>query len=153
VRQYSSELLAIFFQESRPNRLKLIEYNGVETILQILSVYRKKDPEDADEIEMMENLFDCVCSCLHEPEIKHAFLISEGLELMLVMIREKKMSRIRAFKVIDHALTGNESQELAHRFIEILGLKTLFAAFMKKGIKAFKKQYSAFSETAEEGKI
>ena len=39
------------------------------------------------------------------------------------------------------------------RFIEVLGLKTLFAAFMKKGAKAMKKSYKEnFSETEEEGK-
>ena len=42
---------------------------------------------------------------------------------------------------------------ISSRFVEVLGLKTLFAAFMKKGAKAMKKSYKEnFSETEEEGK-
>ena len=35
---YAAELLSILLQNNRPNRLKLIEKNGVEAILQVLSV-------------------------------------------------------------------------------------------------------------------
>lgn len=35
---YAAELLSILLQNNRPNRLKLIEKNGVEIILQVLSV-------------------------------------------------------------------------------------------------------------------
>ena len=106
---------------------------------------------EEDEIEMMENIFDALCSVVSEPEGKTRFLQGEGLELMILMMKTKKMARIRAVKVIDHALLTPQGQPLAHRFIEAMGLKTLFAAFMKKGIKAYKKEYKSFSEKEEEG--
>ena len=63
-RQYSSEILAIFLQNSNDIRLKFIELKGVETLLQIISRYRKKDPYDNEEIEFMENIFGCLYSLL-----------------------------------------------------------------------------------------
>lgn len=35
----------------------------------------------------MENLFDALCSALAEPEVKSFFLASEGVDLMLLMMR------------------------------------------------------------------
>ena len=35
----------------------------------------------------MENLFDVLCSALGEPEIKQQFLDSEGVDLMVLMMK------------------------------------------------------------------
>lgn len=45
--------------------------------------------------------------------------------------REKKMSRNSAIKVLNHAMTGAEGQDNCQKFIEILGLRSLFPLFMK----------------------
>ena len=45
--------------------------------------------------------------------------------------KERKMSRNSALKVIDHALSGKEGIENCEKFVEILGLRTLFPLFMK----------------------
>ncbi|CAB5194121.1 unnamed protein product [Rhizophagus irregularis] len=135
-KQYCSELLAILLQNSRVNRLKLGELGGVDVLLQS---YKRKDPKDADETEMMENYFDALCLVLEEPEIKQKFLEGEGVELMLIMMKEKMMSRMRSIKVLDHALSTPMGLRNCERFVEIFGLKTLFAAFMRKGLKNSKK--------------
>jgi beta-catenin-like protein 1 len=49
--------------------------------------FRYREPVDADETEFMENLFDALCSALAEPEIKSLFLASEGVDLMLLMMK------------------------------------------------------------------
>ena len=46
-------------------------------------------------------------------------------------MKERKMSRNSALKVIDHALSGKEGVENCEKFVEILGLRTLFPLFMK----------------------
>ncbi|EXX77513.1 hypothetical protein RirG_023090 [Rhizophagus irregularis DAOM 197198w] len=130
-KQYCSELLAILLQNSRVNRLKLGELGGVDVLLQVLNSYKRKDPKDADETEMMENYFDALCLVLEEPEIKQKFLEGEGVELMLIMMKEKMMSRMRSIKVLDHALSTPMGLRNCERFVEIFGLKTLFAAFMQ----------------------
>ncbi|KAG8892203.1 hypothetical protein FRC01_014293, partial [Tulasnella sp. 417] len=92
-RVYASELLAIILQDNRQNRLDLGKAGGVDTLLQVLAQYRKKDPVDADEVEFMENIFDSLCSSLAEPEIKSLFLEGEGVELMVIMMKEKMLAR------------------------------------------------------------
>ena len=49
--------------------------------------FRHREPVDADETEFMENLFDALCSALAEPEIKSLFLASEGVDLMVLMMK------------------------------------------------------------------
>ncbi|CAI2164326.1 3851_t:CDS:10 [Funneliformis geosporum] len=139
-KQYCSELLAILLQNSRVNRLKLGEFGGIDVL----------DPKDADETEMMENFFDALCLALEEPENKQRFLEGEGVELMLIMMKEKMMSRMRSIKVLDHALSSPYGLKSCERFVEIFGLKTLFSTFMRKGLKKLKKSYKAFSEVEEE---
>ena len=53
----------------------------------LIKSYKRKDPKDADETEMMENYFDALCLALEEPEIKQKFLEEEGVELMLIMMK------------------------------------------------------------------
>lgn len=35
----------------------------------------------------MENVFDALCSALSEPKIKELFLASEGIDLMVLMMK------------------------------------------------------------------
>ncbi|KAJ3215401.1 hypothetical protein HDU67_000446 [Dinochytrium kinnereticum] len=149
-RQYASELLSILLQNSRKNRLAFNEAGGVGTLLKAIFYYKRRDPGEPDEIEMMENLFDTLCLALAEPEVKETFLKEEGLELMLVILRARKMSRMRTLKVIDHACLGDAGKGCCERFIEIMGLKSIFPIFMKKGQRSYKKEYKAYSEVEEE---
>ncbi|EGG04537.1 uncharacterized protein MELLADRAFT_49123 [Melampsora larici-populina 98AG31] len=130
--QYSSEICAILVQSFSQNRRALVNEGGMDVLLEVLSIYRKRDPKDADEIEFMENVFDTLCSVLLEAEHKVKFLEGEGVELMVIMMKEKKLARSRSLKVLDHALVGEEGVKNCERFVEHLGLKTLFSAFMGK---------------------
>lgn len=48
---------------------------------------------------MMENLFNVLCSSLMATINRDRFLRGEGLQLMNLMLREKKMSRNGSLKV------------------------------------------------------
>lgn len=48
----------------------------------------------------MENLFDILCSSLMETVNRDRFLRGEGLQLMNLMLREKKLSRNGSLKVL-----------------------------------------------------
>ncbi|KAI8901688.1 Catenin-beta-like protein [Globomyces pollinis-pini] len=150
--QYATELLAILLQSNKENKHKFISSGGLDSILLILARYRKKDPTDADEIEMLENLFDCVCALVQEPDLKLPFVQAEGIQLMFIFIKQKLLCRARAIKVIDHVLLGH-SQEGAELFVELGGLKSVFSAFLKKGSAKYKKQYPEFSQKEEEEHI
>ncbi|VDP04723.1 unnamed protein product [Soboliphyme baturini] len=130
VRLYCSELLAalLAFQN---NRELLGEIDGVDTLLQQLALYKRHNPSSSEEIEYMENLFDCLCAALLYAPNKVKFLEGEGLQLMNLMLREKKMSRASALKVLNYATMDESGRENCDKFVEILGLRTLFPLFMK----------------------
>lgn len=132
-KQYSAELLAILLQNSRVNRVCLTELDGVDILLQLLSPYRKRDPvKGGDEEEFVENVFDCLTCAVDEPEGKQKFVDSEGVELALIMLREGKMSKPRALRLLDHAVSSVQDVIVADRVVEATGLKTLFGMYMKK---------------------
>ena len=131
-KQYAAEVLQVLLQSSDSSRVRFLKLGGVDTILHSLSAYRRRDPgKDSHEEEYAEDIFDALTCVVDVPQGKHAFVEGEGIELMLIMLREGKFSKARALKVIDHA-TGGQGEEVAERLVEAAGLKTLFTVFMKK---------------------
>merc|ERR1719219_1298003 len=128
---YASEVLSILLQNEPANRLLFGNMDAMDSMLQQLAYYKRHDPAVAEEVELMENLFDCLCSLMLEVSNRERFLKGEGLQLMNLMLREKKKSRSGALKVLSHALTGAEGIDNCLKFIDILGLRTLFPLFMK----------------------
>jgi len=128
---YASEILSILLQNEPENRLLFGSMDALDSLLQQLAYYKRHDPAVAEEVELMENLFDCLCSLMLEPTNRERFLKGEGLQLMNLMLREKKKSRSGALKVLSHALTGLEGVDNCLKFVDILGLRTLFPLFMK----------------------
>lgn len=128
---YASEILSILLQTEPDNRKLFGQLDAIDNLLQQLAYYKRHDPTQSEELEMMENLFDCLCSLLLETENRDRFLKGEGLQLMNLMLREKKKSRSGALKVLSHALTGAEGTDNCIKFVDILGLRTLFPLFMK----------------------
>lgn len=132
-KQYSAEVLAILLQSSTANRRKLCELDGVDLLLQILAAYRKRDPiKGSEEEEFVENVFDSLTCVVDEPEGKQKFVEAEGVELCLIMIKEGKMSKSRALRLLDHALGGQSGAEVCEKLVEAAGLKVIFTMFMKK---------------------
>ncbi|KAA6415585.1 MAG: hypothetical protein FRX48_00301 [Lasallia pustulata] len=132
-KQYAAEVLAILLQSSPANQERFIEMDGVDIFLQRLSAYRKRDPEKGtEEEEYVENVFDCVTCSVDVGAGKSKFLEAEGVELCLIMLREGKMSRPRALRLLDHALGGQEGSACCERLVEAAGLKTVFSMFMRK---------------------
>lgn len=128
---YCSEILSILIQTYNENRLLLGSLDGIDVILQQLAVYKRHDPASTEEQEYMENMFNCMCSALMTKENRENFLRGEGLQLMNLMLREKKMSRNGSLKVLDHAMSGPYGKDNCNKFVEILGLRTIFPLFMK----------------------
>ena len=128
---YASEILAILLQSNETNQRLLGEKNGIDILLQSVAYYKRRDPSSPDEIEMMENLFDCLCSSLMYTPNREKFLKGEGPQLMILMLKEKKLSRRSALKVLNHAMCNPEGQENCIKFVEVYGLRSFFPAFMK----------------------
>lgn len=129
-KQYASEILAILLQNSTANQKRLGQLNGVDAVLQAVAMYKSRDPKSADEEEMLENLFDCLCCLLMPVENKERFMKSEGVELMIIIMKQKKLAYGSAIRALDFAMT--KYPPACERFVDVLGLKTAFAAFMGK---------------------
>ena len=142
--------------------------------------YKRHDPSSPEEIEYMENLFNCMCSALLCVANRERFLKGEGLQLMILMLRcsqllllfwkylyisnvfifpyynadknvfffpyynavndfdvrllcyrERKLSRCPAVKVLNYAMAGAEGSDNCQKFVDILGLRSVFPLFMK----------------------
>lgn len=142
-RSYGSEILAVLLQSNDECKKVTGEQDGIDILLQQLAVFKRHNPSSNDEVEYMENLFNCLCAALLYPPNRAKFLEGEGLQLMNLMLREKKMSRESALKVLDYATTGPEGKANCDKFVEILGLRTLFPLFMKTPNKNKRKGHSA----------
>lgn len=51
--------------------------------------------------------------------------------MFLILIRERRASRIGAIRTLDFAMTGTEGKENCQELVNILGLRALFPLFMK----------------------
>lgn len=128
---YCSEILSILLQDTNENRILLGNLDGIDVLLQQLAAYKRHDPSSTEEQEFMENLFNSLCSALMATENRDKFLKGEGLQLMNLMLREKKLSRNGSLKVLDHAMSGPDGRDNCNKFVDILGLRTIFPLFMK----------------------
>ena len=128
---YSSEILAILLQNNPTNQRLLGEAEGIDILLQSLAYYKKRDPHTNEEVELMENLFDCLCSSLMFTPNRGRFLKGEGLQLMRLMLQSKKVARRGSLKVLNHAMCNAEGKDNCLKFVEIFGLGSLFPAFMR----------------------
>ena len=132
-KQYSAEILAILLQSSSENRASFVSQNGVDICLQLLSPYRKRDPaKGTEEEEYVENIFDCITCCVDDIGGKEKFVEAEGIELCLIMLREGKMSKPRALRLLDHSLGGPLGTICCERLVEAAGLKATFGLYMKR---------------------
>ncbi|GAA97784.1 uncharacterized protein L969DRAFT_100397 [Mixia osmundae IAM 14324] len=133
IRFYAAEILSMLLSTGDDTiRQRFGALDGVDVCLTTLSAYRKRDPKGAEELEFMENVFDILCSALATTTIKQRFLEGEGVELMVLLMKQKMLARTRSIKVLDHALSGEAGISSCERFVEALGLRTLFSAFMGK---------------------
>uniref|UniRef100_A0A7S3R3A3 Beta-catenin-like protein 1 N-terminal domain-containing protein n=1 Tax=Dunaliella tertiolecta TaxID=3047 RepID=A0A7S3R3A3_DUNTE len=129
-KQQASELLAVLVQGSEKNQKKLGELNGIDVLLQCVALYKGRDPGTAEEEEFMQDCFDVLCSAMMLPENKQAFVKAEGVELMWLMLANKRQSRFGALKLLDYAATRYGAP--CEKLVDLGGLKHLFGAFMGK---------------------
>jgi beta-catenin-like protein 1 len=76
---------------------------------------------------------------LDDRDGKSAFVEAEGVELVLLMLKEGGFSKLRALRVLDHAVGGSAGGEVGEaciavnlKLVEAGGLKNVFSLFSKK---------------------
>ena len=134
-KQYAAEVLQVLLQSSPLLRRRLaVDLDGVDLFLQLLAAYRKRDPaKDSVEEEYAENLFDSLTCVVEEEDGKRKFVDAEGVELCLIMLKEGSFSKVRALRLLDHAVGGQDGGAKAcEQIVEAAGLKVIFSTFMKR---------------------
>ena len=140
---YASEILSTLLQSPGGGTCLLEQnendedFDGVETLMQGLSNYRKKNPVDNSEQECVENLCSALCGAIDDnDQVLDAFLLHQGIELMLKMLNKKMYIYRGALKVLAHAMVvahgsgGAGGGVTCAKVIEHGGLKVLFPALM-----------------------
>eukprot|EP00904_Undaria_pinnatifida_P000363 jgi/Undpi1/10327/HiC_scaffold_28.g12777.m1 len=131
---YCSEILAMLVNGDTDvqKRLGTLQgMDGIDRLLQIVAYYRRRQPQSPEEEECVENLFDALAAALLVPDNQSRFRYGEGFELMLRCLREKKHAAWCAVKVLDFALTDNDTN--CQRLVEVGGLKAVLPVFMGRG--------------------
>lgn len=157
-RLYAAELCATIFQLSaidlKQNKNATIdklwssvieEFSIIEAILVSISVYRTRDPKDADEQEYLFNLFDLLGVLLLNSSMARKSFASEeceGFRLLIMMLKEVNVARIRAIQIIDFVLSPEDASELSVKFINSGGLKVISPILMGNGTGKLIKKYS-----------
>ena len=132
-KQYAAEVLAIIAEASAENRRRLAALDAVDVMLQLVSPYRKRDPEKgSEEEEYMENIFEGLTCIVDEPEGKAKFVEAEGVELCLIILKEGRTGKAPALRLLDHAVVGAAAALVCQRVVQSQGLKPIFTTFMKK---------------------
>lgn len=165
---YASEILSILVQNNEENRKTLGTLGGIDVLLRQISVYKKQDPSSLDEHEYMENLFNSLCSALlSSQDNRRLFYEGEGLELMNLILKEKRHDQINSsstvkmgsLKVIAHVMSSDKGvddvlKNCCTKFVDILGLRVLFPIFLQPksiiGGKVKKKELPALVDSIEE---
>lgn len=150
-KQYTSELLAILMQHSEKNRAALGAQAGIDIVLQAIAYYKNRDPQTSDEEEYLENLFDALCTCLMQSDTRKLFLDAEGVELMAIILKQKRLSRVGALKALDFAST--RYGPACERLVNMGGLKTVFAVFMGRSRLKGQRKTDASTERGEEERV
>lgn len=122
--------------------------DGLDDLLQLIAVYRKRDPSTPDEEEYLGNLFTALCAVLLVAENQARFRVHEGFELMMRCLKERKLAALGALKVIDFAIMNN--LENCEKLVAVGGLKYMFPVFMGYQLCSKKLKASEKRETEEQ---
>lgn len=93
-------------------------------LLTAASQYKRREPSHLEEAELIENVYGSLSLALDHRENQHLFLKAEGIELMILTLKERKYASRPALRVLHAALKDNNAN--AERFVDIRGFKTLF---------------------------
>jgi len=144
---YTSEILSMLLINGGHAVKAFTSLGGLKRLVRCVAGYRKRDPDSLDEVEFVENLFNCICSTLtNNKSEQDSFAAADGLQLMVTMVRKKRYTLAAALKVLNYAILNSPAN--CQKLIDASGLKAVFKAFMGRGktSKKLKKELEATEE-------
>lgn len=138
---YCAEILSMILQADAANAKRLCTspgLNGLESLLEILFQYRKRDPDSVEEEECVQDLFLSLCTVLMVPSNQEAFRSAEGFDLLVRFLKERRFAAAPAVKAINFAISG--SLRNCEAFVDAGGLKYIFPMFMGRNMPKIEKK-------------
>lgn len=109
--------------------------DGIELLLQLIAIYRKRQPVDESGVETLENCCVILASALnYSSRNVEAFLRRQGIELVIRCVKEQVHAGGVALKLLDFTGTHSVYRKACEYIIEAGALKVLFPLFMGKKI-------------------
>ena len=105
--------------------------DGIEILLQVVANYRKKQPEDDQQVETLENACIILAAALtfSTANVK-AFVEAQGIELVVRCLKERVHAGGVTLKWIDFAGSDAVHRKACEHLVEAGALKYLFPLFM-----------------------
>ncbi|KAL0423625.1 UNVERIFIED_CONTAM: Beta-catenin-like protein 1 [Sesamum radiatum] len=125
-KQYASEILAILLQNSIANQKRFGRMELTRCCRPWLCISLKILRRGTR--RRWWRICLTVCCLLMPLENKERFVKAEGVELMIIIMNQKKLCYGSAIRALDFAMTNYPPA--CERFIDVMGLKTAFPAFM-----------------------
>lgn len=105
--------------------------NGIEELLQIIGTYRKVQPKDDYETELLENACTALSSCItFSTNNLSAFLEGQGIELVLRCLKERVHSGGSCLKLLDFFGSQPQHKQACEHLVVVGGLKYLLPIFL-----------------------
>jgi beta-catenin-like protein 1 len=134
IRPYSSTIIeesSDIKQGSNKSSTPVAEIDGIEALLQVIALFRKKQPETDQEVESLENACLVLSLALASSEQNaQAFLERQGVELVVRCLKERVHAGGAALKLLDFNGSKTVHKLLCEQIVESGGLKYLFPIFM-----------------------
>eukprot|EP00934_Nitzschia_sp_Nitz4_P001963 Nitzschia sp. Nitz4//scaffold92_size79448//12011//13918//NITZ4_005383-RA/size79448-processed-gene-0.52-mRNA-1//1//CDS//3329560162//1963//frame0 len=109
--------------------------DGLETLLQVVGGFRKKQPADEDQVEYLENTCTTLSSCItFSVDNLAAFLKCQGIELVLRCLKERVHSGAATLQLLDFAGDTPTHKQACEHLVQIGGLKFLFPLWLAQRI-------------------
>jgi beta-catenin-like protein 1 len=131
----------------------VVAAGGVDALLRAAAPFRARDPDGAEEAELLENCFGALAALLSAAApggaaARRAFLADEGVELCLLMLKSRRACRLGALRALDFAATRCPS--VCRAVVDQGGLGALFGIFMGRS-KLLVAEEEEEDEDGEEG--
>ncbi|KAG7340500.1 catenin-beta-like, Arm-motif containing nuclear-domain containing protein [Nitzschia inconspicua] len=121
--------------EPRSKKQKPSDINGIEDLIQILARYRKKQPGNEVEIEMLENAGIALSSCISfSKDNMSAFLDAQGVQLVIRCLKERVMAGGVGLKLLDFFGDDPVFKRGAEDIVTASGLKYIFPLLLASRI-------------------
>ncbi|KAL3902463.1 MAG: hypothetical protein SGILL_010814, partial [Bacillariaceae sp.] len=99
--------------------------DGIEILIQIIGRFRKKQPSNESQVELLENACICMSSCISfSSQNMTAYLDAQGVQLLVRCLKERVMAGGVGLKLLD--FYNDDGKKGAETIVASGGLKYIF---------------------------